>query len=47
MSPADVPHTAARRAFAALGSNRGDRMAYLRGAVDGFDDVVSLGPLRL
>ena len=28
-----------RRAFVALGSNLGDRMAYLRGAVDGFDDV--------
>jgi len=25
--------------FVALGSNLGDRMAYLRGAVDGFDDV--------
>ena len=39
MSPADAPHTAARRAFVALGSNLGDRMAYLREAVDGFDDV--------
>ena len=29
----------ARRVFVALGSNLGDRMAYLRGAVDGFDDV--------
>ena len=29
----------ARRAFVALGSNLGDRMAYLRGAVDGFFDV--------
>ena len=28
-----------RRVFVALGSNLGDRMAYLRGAVDGFDDV--------
>lgn len=28
-----------RRAFVALGSNLGDRLAYLRGAVDGFDDV--------
>ena len=28
-----------RRAFVALGSNLGDRMAYLRGAVAGFDDV--------
>lgn len=28
-----------RRAFIALGSNLGDRMAYLRGAVDGFDDI--------
>ena len=28
-----------RRAFVALGSNLGDRMSYLRGAVDGFADV--------
>jgi len=28
-----------RRAFVALGSNLGDRWAYLRGAVDGFDDL--------
>ena len=28
-----------RRAFVALGSNLGDRWAYLRGAVDGFDDI--------
>ena len=28
-----------RRAFVALGSNLGDRTAYLRGAVNGFDDV--------
>ena len=28
-----------RRVFVSLGSNLGDRMAYLRGAVDGFDDV--------
>ena len=28
-----------RRAFIALGSNLGDRSAYLRGAVDGLDDV--------
>ena len=30
---------APRRAFVALGSNLGDRMAHLRGAVGGFDDV--------
>ena len=28
-----------RRAFVGLGSNLGDRMAYLRGAVEGFDGV--------
>lgn len=28
-----------RRVFVSLGSNLGDRMAYLRSAVDGFDDV--------
>ena len=28
-----------RRVFVGLGSNLGDRMAYLQGAVDGFDDV--------
>ena len=28
-----------RRAFIALGSNLGDRLAYLRSAVDGLDDV--------
>ena len=33
---------AGRRAFVALGSNLGDRMAYLRGAVDGFDDVAAV-----
>ena len=38
MSEADAPRTA-RRAFVALGSNLGDRMAYLQNAVDGFDDV--------
>ena len=28
-----------RRVFVGLGSNLGDRMTHLRGAVDGFDDV--------
>lgn len=37
-SPADASD-AERRAFVALGSNLGDRMAYLRNAVDGLDDV--------
>ncbi|MCY3619485.1 MAG: 2-amino-4-hydroxy-6-hydroxymethyldihydropteridine diphosphokinase [Acidimicrobiaceae bacterium] len=34
----DAPR-AARRAFVALGSNLGDRLAYLQNAVNGFDDV--------
>ena len=33
---------AARRAFVALGSNVGDRIAHLRGAVDGFDGVAAV-----
>ena len=38
MTAADAPR-AARRAFVALGSNLGDRMAHLRSAVGGFDGV--------
>ena len=38
MSPASAPR-AARRAFVALGSNLGDRMAHLQNAVNGFDGV--------
>ena len=38
MSAMGAPR-APRRAFVALGSNLGDRMAYLRKAVDGFDDL--------
>ena len=38
MTAPDAPR-AARRAFVALGSNLGDRMAHLRSAVGGFDDV--------
>lgn len=37
-SPVNAPRIP-RRAFVALGSNLGDRMAFLRNAVDGFDDV--------
>lgn len=38
MTVPDAPRSA-RRAFVALGSNLGDRMAHLRGAVHGFDGV--------
>ena len=38
MSSREAPR-ARRRAFVALGSNLGDRMAHLRNAVGGFDDV--------
>lgn len=33
---------APRRAFVALGSNLGDRMGYLRGAVSGLDEVAAI-----
>jgi 2-amino-4-hydroxy-6-hydroxymethyldihydropteridine diphosphokinase len=33
------------RAFLALGSNLGDRVAHLRGAVEGLPDVVALSPV--
>ena len=38
LKASDLPRVA-RRAFVALGSNLGDRMAHLRGAVGGFEDV--------
>lgn len=38
MSAMGAPRTT-RRAFVALGSNLGDRLAHLRSAVDGFDDM--------
>ena len=33
------------RAFLALGSNLGDRLAYVQGAVDGLPDVVAVSPV--
>jgi len=33
------------RAFLGLGSNLGDRLAYLQGAVDALPDVVAVSPV--
>jgi 2-amino-4-hydroxy-6-hydroxymethyldihydropteridine diphosphokinase len=46
--PPGTPPTSSRRAFIGLGSNLGDRRAYLRAAVDQLEaagDVVAVSPL--